>query len=407
MRAITLERLRAAIASDKVASPPVPGPREDRPEPPIRELLGGEWIESDLGRVFIKDYWYPLDHAHGRYTIGSVLSCDPDVLRMLSTGPDEVDAQGCGFFDIETTGLSGGTGTYVVLAALGTFEKVIAGEPPAFRLRQYFLAGPGDEPAMLHQIAADLERCETLVTYNGRTFDVPIMRSRFTLARIESPWDRLTQIDLLHPFRRMFGHRMASCRLADAERRLLRIDRPDDTPGHLIPQIYREYLVAGRVHALRGAMRHNAEDVLSLIGVLSAIANLVTESHRADAADAVAVARWLEGKREKQRARQLYRQALPWLEGTGDWMWVAWRLSRLLRAEGAHTEAAGLLQQLWCRGDRRAGLALAIHNEHRRKDLHTARQIVEALLLHSEDDANHAQLELRHKRLTRKLASRT
>src|SRR6185295_4954081 len=178
------------------------------------------------------------------------------------------------FFDIETTGLSGGTGSYIVLAGLGSYERAAAGEPLAFRMRQYFLADIAHERAMLSMLADDLRRFDGLVTYNGRAFDMPFVQTRMTLARLPYPCDGLPHFDLLHVVRRLYRHRMPGCRLAEAERRLLRIDRPDDVPGSLIPAIYFDYLRAGRVSPLRGVFRHNAEDVLSLTGILASLARL-------------------------------------------------------------------------------------------------------------------------------------
>src|SRR3990172_4704619 len=124
--------------------------------------------------------------------------------------------------------------------------------PPPFRLRQSFLGGLRHERAMLAMLAEDLARFEAVVTYNGRAFDVPIVESRLTMARLPSPYRSMAHFDLLHPVRRLYAHRMPGCRLAEAERRLLRLDRPDDVPGYLIPPLYRDYPLAGRARPPRG-----------------------------------------------------------------------------------------------------------------------------------------------------------
>jgi uncharacterized protein YprB with RNaseH-like and TPR domain len=126
-------------------------------------------------------------------------------------------------------------------------------------MRQYFLADIACERAMLAMLAADLARFEGIVTYNGRAFDVPFVETRLTLARIASPCGALAHFDLLHAVRRLYKHRMPGCRLAEAERKLLRIDRPDDVPGAIIPALYFDYVRAGRAGPLRGVFRHNAD----------------------------------------------------------------------------------------------------------------------------------------------------
>jgi len=372
--------------------------------PPIEQILRGEWHETPHGPVFVRDEWFALDHAHGTHALGSALEADPAALAHLLRAERAPHPERYAFFDIETTGLSGGTGTYVVLAGLGTLERPLPQEPPAFRLRQYFLAGLQHERAMLTMLAEDLTRFEVVVTYNGRAFDVPVMESRLTLARLPSPYQAMAHFDLLHPVRRLYAHRMPGCRLAEVERRLLRIDRPDDVPGSLIPALYRDYLVAGRAGPLRGVFRHNAEDVLSLVGVLSSLAGLLSRDDH-DPDDAIAVARWWERAGQARRAMRLYRAALPWLEGCDDWAWAASRHAGLCKRHGSRAEGVEIWRRLWALGDRVAGLDLAKHLEHRAKDFEEAAGVVRLLLCdaYAEEAAN---LSHRLARILRRLERR-
>ena len=389
----TLDRLRHAIAAtmavprhgapaplaESPGRPPAPPRFQDDDLPPIAQILRGDWHETPHGPVFLRDDWFPLDHAHGAPPLGAALDADPGALAHLLRAEQAPHPERCAFFDIETTGLSGGTGTYVVLAGLGTFERTLPGEPPSFRLRQYFLAGLQHERAMLAMLAEDLARFEAVVTYNGRAFDVPIVESRLILARLPSPCRAMAHFDLLHPVRRLYAHRMPGCRLAEAERRLLRLDRPDDVPGYLIPALYRDYLVAGRASPLRGVFRHNAEDVLSLVGVLASLAALLSRDDH-DPDDAIAVARWCERAGQPGRAMRLYRGALPWLEGAGDWAWAAGRHAALCKRHGQRDESVEIWRRLWAAGDRAAGLELAKHAEHRLKAFEEAAEVVTLLL---------------------------
>jgi uncharacterized protein YprB with RNaseH-like and TPR domain len=327
-------------------------------------LLRGDWHETTHGPVFVRDDWYPLDHRHGNATLGFALDIAPAAVELLATGGGVPHPSRLAFFDIETTGLSGGTGTYMVLAGLGSYEAAVRGEPLAFRMRQYFLADIAHEYAMLDMLVADLARFEGIVTYNGRAFDVPFVETRLTLARLRSPVAGMPHLDLLHPLRRLYKHRMPACRLADAERRLLRIDRPDDVPGSLIPQIYFDYLRAGRINPLRGVFRHNAEDVLSLVGVLAGLARLLT-ADALDPDDAAAVARWWENRGDEARAAVLW-----------------WKL--------------------WDAGDRAAGLELAKHLEHHARD-HEAAQAVAGALRALASPAEAPLLDHRLARLEAKL----
>ncbi len=394
------DRLRAIIAQQPAIRPQAPPlPRE---MPPIAQILGGDWHETAHGPVFVRDEWFPLDHRHGALSLGSALAAAPAALRLL-LGADAVPHPSrLAFFDIETTGLAGGAGTYVVLAGLGSYEIAAPGDPAAFRMRQYFLADLAHERAMLAMLAADIARFDGLVTYNGRSFDVPFVEARLVLARLASPYRRLAHFDLLHPVRRLYKHRMPGCRLAEAERRLLKLVRPDDVPGSLIPQLYFDYLRAGRASPLRGVFRHNAEDVLSLVGVLTSLAALLS-SDDIDPEDAVAVARWWERAGEPRRAARLYRGSLPWLEGGDDWSWAAGRHAALCKRHGERAEAAGLWDRLWRAGDRSAGLELAMHLEHHARDLAAAEEVTSALLIRA-GEAERIALEHRRTRLRRKQA---
>jgi len=376
MTAATLARLREVVAAHASATPPG---HARRALPPIEQILRGTWHEGGYGHVFVRDDWYALDHCHGTFALGSALDAPAASLGRL-LGGDPPGAERLAFFDIETTGLSGGTGTYVVLAGLGSYERAGAGEPLAFRLRQYFLADIARERAMLAMLAEDLGRFEGIVTYNGRAFDVPFVETRLTLARIPSPCAVLAHFDLLHGVRRLYRHRMSNCTLAEVERRLLRIDRADDVPGRLIPALYFDYVRAGRAAPLRGVFRHNAEDVLSLVGVLARLAGMLS-GEALDADDAAAVGRWWEFAREPVRAMRLYERALPWLRGGDDWRWVARRFAALAKRHGQRAEAVPLWDELWREGDGDAGLELAKHYEHHAGDLLAAEEITRALMV--------------------------
>ena len=388
-----LDRMRRAVSAHAAAvsfEPP-------RDLPPIEQILRGEWHETPLGPVFARDEWFAFDHLHGSRPLESVLASSPEALAQISATGAALDASRLAYFDIETTGLSGGTGTYVVVAGLGSFER------DGFRLRQYFLADIGGERAMLAMLANDLARFDGVVTYNGRAFDIPFVETRLALSRLPSPCARLAHLDLLHTVRRLYKHRMSGCRLAEAERRLLRLERPDDLPGSLIPSLYFDYVRAGRVAPLRAVLRHNADDVLSLTGVLAATAHLFGRIDLGPE-DAVAVARWWELVGQQERAIALYRAALPWLEGEPDWAWAAARHAALCKRAGLREEAVALWRRLWERGDSSAGLELAKHLEHKERNPMAALEIATALPIGERGDITSTQHRIA--RLLTKLQAR-
>ena len=393
------DRLRGVIAEPRIRpqAPPLP-----RAVLPIVQILGGEWHGTPLGSVFVKDQWYPLDHLHGALPVSSALTVGNETLgRLFGDQPGAPDPSRLAFFDVETTGLSGGAGTYVVIAGVGSYEVAASGEQIAFRMRQYFLADLAQETAMLAMMGDDLARFEGLVTYNGRTFDMPVTETRFALSRRRSPFASLPHLDLLHVVRRLYKHRMAGCRLMDVERRLLRVERVDDIPGALVPSLYREHLCSGATRPMRGVLRHNAEDVLSLVGLLGFVGRMLQDPDLAPD-DAVAVARWWEGHDDPGRAAALYRNALPWLEGSEHWHWATARLAGLCRRRGDRAEAGRLWRRLWHLGDRAAGLRLAIQLEHHDRNLSEAAALTECLLQDALGDER-ADLARRLGRLRAKL----
>lgn len=396
MTAATIARMRAAVAEHAAAHRAPPPPTKVaalRDQlPPIAQILRGDWHETEHGPVFVRDEWYAYEHEHGALPLSAPLRACPEAVGHLAGAGGAVDPSRLAYFDIETTGLSSGTGTYVIIAGLGSFE------PDGFRMRQYFLADIGAERAMLAMLAGDLGRFEGVVTYNGRAFDLPFVQTRMTLARLPFPSVAMPHIDLLHAVRRLYRHRMPGCRLAEAERHVLRIERLDDVPGALIPSLYFDYVRAGRAAPLRGVFRHNAEDVLSLAGILAAAARLLA-GEGLDPDDALSAARWWDLARRPDRAMPLYAAALPWLEGSDDWAWAASRQALLLKRARARNQAAPLWRALWRAGDVAAGLELAKHHEHHARDLTAAEAMTLALLAVGGEPA---PLERRLARIRRK-----
>jgi len=362
---------------------------------PLVEILRGGWRETEYGPAFVKDVNFPLHHVHGNMPLNRVLGQQRDAIRRALCDGESPPVSRLGFFDTETTGLSGGTGTYVFLAGLGSFEE------NGFHLRQYFLSSLEDERAMLSVLAQDLASLDGIVTYNGRTFDMPMLETRATLARLPMPWKDRPHFDLLRPVRRLYRHRLASCRLADAESHLLRVQRQGDVPGHLIPALYFDYIRAERIGPLASVFRHNADDILSLVGVLESVAALLSRADL-EAPDAAAVARWWELENEPGRATALYRSALPGLEEGEDWSWAAGRYAMLLKRAGARKEAVAVWRRLWSEGDRGAGIEIAKYLEHEARDLPAAKEVTRTVLA-SSPKAERLEVEHRLARIRRKL----
>ena len=245
------------------SAPSTPPPRSQRPirwAHPIEGVIEGEYHETPDGPSFVVERTYPLSYPHGRLSLSSVLELPPEVAVFWAR--DEAllgfDPRQAAFLDVETTGLAGGTGTYVFMVGLG---QVVGDE---FRLRQYFLREYGEERALLRAVSEALAEAGSLVTFNGKGFDWPLLETRFVYSRMRPPLSDPLHLDLLYPARRLWRHRLASCSLGSLEQHVLGVGRHDDVPGWLIPSLYFRYLTQRDARPLRAVFEHNRLDLLSL-----------------------------------------------------------------------------------------------------------------------------------------------
>jgi hypothetical protein len=342
--------------------------------PPRSTLLGQRLdglpvrrTETGCGTTYMAEQWWPLDHRHGRLPLGDALALQDVALSRLAPGLDGLDLAGTGFIDVETTGLAGGTGTYVFLVGIGTFEN------DAFRLRQFFLADLPGERTMLAAVAEVIAGCRALVSFNGRRFDIPLLETRLTLSRLPPLMPDLPHVDLLYPARRLYRWRLPSCRLASLEESLLGLEREDDVAGWAIPALYFGYLRRGEARPLRAVFRHNSLDILSMVTLLVYLGHLVAECPPSDPNDRLALARWDESERRVEDAARLYVAAIEGGLDAERRTLALRRLARICRRLGRWEEAARLWRQEVEECDaleRRveALVELAKLEEHRRRD---------------------------------------
>lgn len=223
--------------------------------------------ETEAGHCFFRELQIPLGQNHGCGCLEEVLHCRSESLALLdkTRNWDNYQAASSLFLDIETTGLSGGTGTWAFLIGLGWVEN------DHFYLRQYFLRHPGEEKAMLLHFTDTASRFESLVTFNGRAFDLPLIQTRQVLAGLPQRTDPRRHLDLLHCSRRLWKERLPSCSLRSLERALLGLHRHDDIPGEEIPAVYFNYLRRGETARLKQVFQHNVLDILSMVTLMGRV----------------------------------------------------------------------------------------------------------------------------------------
>jgi hypothetical protein len=211
------------------------------------------------------------------------------------------------FLDTETTGLAGGSGTYAFLIGIGRIT------PQGFRVRQFFMREFGEEASQLSAVFEHLKEFEVVITYNGRTFDQPLLETRFRMVRQRSPFGSLEHLDLLHGARRLWKLRFDSCRLVDLENQILGVERQGDLPGELIPYVYFEYLRTHEILRLVPIFHHNAVDILTLACLTAIVPHAFQPPELAQlshGAEMVGLARWWRQADQHENALALFRQAI-------------------------------------------------------------------------------------------------
>lgn len=241
------------------------GALQASPPAPVRPAVGGPALPPRLrvvedGPTLILEGAQPLARAHGRVDLGALRRLPVGTLTPLSAvdGLERLTWEEVAFFDTETSGLAGGVGTYAFLVGVGYLSA------EALVVRQFFLRDYGREEAMLQALQEFLSRFRGLVSFNGKTFDLPVLAARCRLARLPDLLGERLHLDLLHAARRLWRYRLASCSLSSLEAEVLSHLRREDIPSAIIPDLYLDYLRRGDLGPLRPVFSHNLEDVLSL-----------------------------------------------------------------------------------------------------------------------------------------------
>lgn len=301
------------------------------------------------------------------------------------------------FLDTETSGLSGGSGTFVFLVGLGYWTHA------GFHLIQIFLRDPAEEAGFLAGLSHFLANYSTIVTFNGKSFDIPMLNARHILNRFSSPFNGMKHIDLLPLARRLWRNRLASRALKDLEVEILNLERTDEeVPGWMIPEIYYEYLRSHDARPLANVIYHNAQDILSLGLLFNMMADLLEDPLQIapqQGLDLIAVARLYEERGYFEAAIQLYEYSLSQGElPLPFYLDTLKRFANLYRKQDRFDEAL----RLWTKAaDHRqvdACIEIAKYYEHRQKDWAQALQWVENALLYSTQPIHQSvRIELLHR----------
>ena len=299
-------------------------------------------------------------------------------LLLPETPEDITDPDQWLFLDTETTGLSGGSGTYAFLVGIAWWES------GGLEIEQFFMREYSEERALLFALRERIAEHPVLITFNGKSFDWPLLETRYRMSRkISLPTPR-AHLDFLHPARNLWRLRLGSVRLSELERYILGWDRGADLLSSLIPQIYFDYLRGGPPERLVPVLNHNQMDLRGLAALSSRILSLLSDAENLgqDGLELFGVSRICEKRGEHTRARNLYEKSIASILPTETDRLARRSLARIAKRQGDFDLAC----ELWkdALGNSRHGYEayeeLAIYYEHKARDPEQARQIVRQAL---------------------------
>ena len=352
----------------------------------IEEYVEGRVERNLAGEFFLARQALPFGRPYGRLRIGDVSAADLSPLSLFFDGTTLPEPSRLVYLDTETTGLAGGTGTCAFLIGIGAIEG------SQFVVRQFFLRDYPDERAALAGLGEVLNAYEGIVTFNGKTFDVPLLETRYSLSRLKSPFSGRLHLDLLHPARHVWKLRLESCQLTNLEKEILGISRKGDVAGSEIPGIYFDYLRTGNARGLQPVFYHNALDIVTLAALTLQMARAIGDGGAEtlnSSLDLLGLSRLFERFGAVEQSVSACERALAaglpqWLEAR-----ALWQLASQHKRRRQYEQAVELWMELLRRENERQdgnGLTiqaleeLAVYHEHRRRDVKSAIQFAEQAL---------------------------
>ncbi len=245
----------------------------------IEDLVDGKRISNNQGEIILIERTYSYGSQYGDSFIQPPVE-KREIYKFSSNDRSSIFSSKQIFIDTETTGLSGGTGTIPFLIGFGYFDL------EGFTTKQLFLENPINEMAQLLEFSRALQNFGTTVTFNGKSFDLPLIKTRFLLNRLPNPMESFSHIDLLHISRKIWKKRLTDRSLKELETRIIKFSRSqEDVPGWLIPQIYFDFLQSGEGSQIKNVAYHNEIDIVSMAVLYQRIEALLLRSHEIEDLD--------------------------------------------------------------------------------------------------------------------------
>ncbi len=366
---------------------------------------GSRVVASDAGEHLEAEKLFPRHKNHGSADVGALSELPQDLLDALGEGEVPVsNPQRWAFLDTETTGLAGGSGTYAFLIGVGRITQ------DGFTVRQFFMREYAEEKSLLMALADHLSEFDVVITYNGRSYDQPLLETRYRMTRQKPPFERLAHLDLLYGARRLWKLRLESCRLMQLEQQVLGYMRDGDVPGELIPYLYFDYLRSRAAQRMLPVFHHNAMDILTLACLTAIVPTAFRATDPESLArvgvrrgeDLIGIARWLLAAGEQEQALALLKRAVKVGLPDGLLFRSLWDIALIEKRLGRPQAALALFTELaGCRNEYRVSSLeeLAKYYEHEERNYTLALEFTAEALSYGCSEA----LQHRRERLERRL----
>lgn len=369
----------------------------------IEEVVSGKFISTPFGDSFIRENYFPRDYRCGEVELFQIFQSSAKTISSLARDDrlKEIDINKTVFLDTETTGLAGGAGTYVFLVGVGYFEG------DRFCVRQYFMRDFNEERALLSALNDLLTNFKAVVTYNGKTFDLPLMKSRYIMSGMKMSLEDPYHFDLLYPARRLWKKRLESCSLSTVEREILKVSRDDDVPGYLIPEIYFKYLRTKDARALKQVFEHNLQDILSLVALVSRMCFLLEDplNNTEYGMDIFSIGKMFDEEKRYDQSTHYYTEALKHNLAEEEILEILRLSSFAYKRQGKWREAEKIWKEIIEKSREYIYYPyeeLAKYYEHYLRDYQKAETVVEEALNIEENIFQREKLQHRLNRIKRK-----
>jgi len=378
---------------------------------PVWETFGVKLVTNEIGSFLLRKIIYPSDYRHGHHALVELHDAAPALTAFHPAS--QTTAEQIMFLDLETTGLGVGAGNVPFMVGIGYMSK------DHFVIEQALIRHPAEERAMLQYLMEKLNQYTFLSTYNGKTFDWPLVQSRFIMNGLGSKMWEPQHLDFLHPARSIWRNTLVSCKLSHVEEERLGIFREDDVPGSLAPQLYFQYLATGDPAPLEGVFRHNETDMLSLACLSIRFGHLLNGNISSyiplpdEPEEMVRTGLWLERMGKSELPFQLFEMALKEEKSKPS---TLVKLAARDKKAGNWDRAVLLWQKAIIQSSNHFGssaheasIELAMYYEHKIKDFESALGYANAAFEHAlnrsqlvrRDAKQKAELEALRNRMTR------